>query len=422
MRIVWVSDWSHRPVPTGFGRASLKILSYLKERGHEVIEIGVGYEGYGDGLPWPTYPTTAYGGRLEGQDVAPLVAAEHSADALVLFMDFPYASWAVQYHDRQGNALDERVVEALDKRRYALCLYTPVDGACIDGKVPRVWEGILRRHPSFDALSAPSKFGITLLSNASGMKARWLPHGVDTDLFRPDQPQVECRRRLGIPEENFTLLYVGVNKHRKQLPAFYETAAKVQALLPDVPLTVMVNGNDRDTAYDLQGLVDAYGLEARGAACYRTENLTDQALATLYGAADVLVHTSGGEGFGLPIVEAMACRLPALVTDYSAMAELVPDNEMGWCRIPVKALIPYPANGIAWAWPDTDAAAERLVAFWKDRGLRVRLRKACFEKSRAFAWPRVLPWFENWLETAIQAKRSAGFRLGVERIRPDGGA
>jgi len=54
----------------------------------------------------------------------------------------------------------------------------------------------------------------------------------------------------------------------------------------------------------------------------------------LYNAADVFMLLSRGEGFGLPIVEAQSAGLPAIVTDFSASAELV---ETGW-KVP---WVPY---------------------------------------------------------------------------------
>jgi len=54
----------------------------------------------------------------------------------------------------------------------------------------------------------------------------------------------------------------------------------------------------------------------------------------LYNAADVFILLSRGEGFGLPIVEAQSAGLPAIVTDFSASAELV---ETGW-KVP---WVPY---------------------------------------------------------------------------------
>jgi glycosyltransferase involved in cell wall biosynthesis len=61
---------------------------------------------------------------------------------------------------------------------------------------------------------------------------------------------------------------------------------------------------------------------------YRSGLITQQMLAELYTAADVLLAASMGEGFGLPVAEAMACGTPAIVTNFSAQPEIVGDT--GW--------------------------------------------------------------------------------------------
>lgn len=419
MRVCWTSDWSGRPVPTGFSRASKAILSYLHARGHEVVEVAIGYTGYGDATPWKTYPTTAYGGRLEGQDIAAGVAHNAKADAMVLFMDVPDLQWALpNYHDKAKQPLTNEQIEALDKRKFALCMYSPVDGCCPNGKPPGTWYDFFGQLRTFDAFAAPSRFGTAMLKEASGRDdtAR-LPHGVDTRVFRPlDGAPRQMRRMLGIPEDNFTLLYVATNRQRKQIPAFYEIVSKVQDKLPDVKVTAVFIGEDREDWYHLQGIVDIYGIEKKGGEVFRFQRFNDEWLNVGYNAADVLVHPSGAEGFGIPILESQSSRVPALVTSYSAMPEIVPSVEGEWCRIPVKAMIPHPQNGLVYAWPDTDVAADRLVAFWKDRRLRVTLRKAAFELAQQYDWRKVAPKVETWLEQAIARRQEFGTRVMVERV------
>src|SRR5262249_37628289 len=57
-----------------------------------------------------------------------------------------------------------------------------------------------------------------------------------------------------------------------------------------------------------------------------TDDLTEEELARLYAAADALVHPYRGEGFGLPVLEAMACGLPVVVTAGGPTDEFVPQS------------------------------------------------------------------------------------------------
>lgn len=425
MRVVWLSDYSGKLVKTGYARVTDAILTGLHAKGHEVIEIGVGYQGYGLGRPWKVYPSNAYGGRLEGQDAAPLIAQEVQADVMVLLMDPPDTAWALLYQDRQGNVLPASCIEALDKRDFGLCMYSPVDAYCPDGKLPRRWAEIFRNIRTFDAVATPSRFAQNLLSECFARPVTYLPHGVDHKVFRPLGDPKAARERLGFPTENLTLLYVAVNKRRKMVPAFFETASKLIERIPSLVdgthpvykgLTLIFQGDDREDNFDLESLEKVYGLERPNVSTYRTENLTDGGLVLLDNAADLFLGLSGGEGFMVPAIEAQACRVPALVTSYSAMAEVVPDAEMGWCKVPPKALVPQPFNLMMWAWSDTDVAADRIQAFVEDRGLRMRLRKACWEYAQGFGWENIIPRAEAWLEEAASVGKARKNAVRLEAV------
>ena len=57
---------------------------------------------------------------------------------------------------------------------------------------------------------------------------------------------------------------------------------------------------------------------------YIDRSLTEAEMAGLYAACDCLVHPFRGEGFGLPVVEAMACGLPAIVTGAGPCSTMPP--------------------------------------------------------------------------------------------------
>ncbi|MGY8788541.1 MAG: glycosyltransferase, partial [Fidelibacterota bacterium] len=57
------------------------------------------------------------------------------------------------------------------------------------------------------------------------------------------------------------------------------------------------------------------------------DDLCDRELVQLYSTCDLLVHPFQGEGFGLPILEAIACELPVLVTEGGAPKDFVSEND-----------------------------------------------------------------------------------------------
>jgi len=103
-----------------------------------------------------------------------------------------------------------------------------------------------------------------------------------------------------------------------------------------------------------------------------TGDLAEAQLAAHYRGALALVFPSLYEGFGLPVVEAMACGTPVLTSNLTALAETVGEGN---------ALIADPLSVEALA-----AAMDRLA---EDAALRADLRQRGLARARAFSWDRV---------------------------------
>lgn len=107
---------------------------------------------------------------------------------------------------------------------------------------------------------------------------------------------------------------------------------------------------------------------------FMCETLDDAATLALIADSDVVVSLHRGEGFGLPLAEAMAAGKAVLATGWSGNMQFMNANSA--CPVPFR-LIPADKrhNGPAarWAEPDIDAAAESLKKLVADKGLRQRL-------------------------------------------------
>lgn len=105
-------------------------------------------------------------------------------------------------------------------------------------------------------------------------------------------------------------------------------------------------------------------------------------MAEIYSTIDVLLMPSGGEGFGVPLIEAQACGTPVITTDFTAMSDLV---GAGW-KIPVVGKQHTPINSF-WAIPDVDAivdALEEAYDLWKAGDLRKTMREKAVEFASDF--------------------------------------
>lgn len=133
---------------------------------------------------------------------------------------------------------------------------------------------------------------------------------------RPDPEVAAFRHRYGLPER--FLLHVGTLQPRKNIPALISALTRLSER--NIPL-VMVGG--KGWLYDeIFAQVAALGLQER---VRHLGYAPDDELPLWYNAASLLVFPSVHEGFGMPIVEAMACGTPVVVANAAAAPEAAGD-------------------------------------------------------------------------------------------------
>jgi glycosyltransferase involved in cell wall biosynthesis len=192
-----------------------------------------------------------------------------------------------------------------------------------------------------------------------------IAYGVDTS-FRPSSPEqiAAMRQALGLADPY--VLYVGINKPHKNLVRLVQAWART----PDT-----VRG---DTRLVLAGREDPRYPQTRQtiAQLGLQESVTilgpvpDADMAALYGGAVAFVFPSLYEGFGLPVLEAMACGTPVMASNRSSLPEVVGDA----------GLLVDPLN--------IDALAAALSRLLRDAGLRRELSAQGLARARRFTWAR----------------------------------
>jgi glycosyltransferase involved in cell wall biosynthesis len=127
---------------------------------------------------------------------------------------------------------------------------------------------------------------------------------------------MKCRKELDLPLDKKIILHVGSEIVRKNV----ESLVKAFAQMKEDAVLVRVGTKDSD---EVKRLVDELGIKEK--VIYR-ESFFPEEVAKYYSAADVYAFPSLGEGFGLPIIEAMACGCPVITTNYGAMKEVAGDG------------------------------------------------------------------------------------------------
>jgi alpha-1,3-rhamnosyl/mannosyltransferase len=227
-------------------------------------------------------------------------------------------------------------------------------GRALLGERLRYWPGrrLLKRADAVLAVSESTAADARRLGAAAPSRIHVVPEGV-AGTFRPSPAAAEqVRARFGI--EPGYLLYVGSLDSRKD-PRALMAAWQV------------VRGQGRDVPLVLAGLPGAQAPAGMDGAV-RLGHVPDADLADLYGAAGCLVFASRYEGFGLPVLEAMACGCPVVAYSNSSLPEV--------------------AGDAAELVPDGDSAAlgRAAAGFLGDLGRRARARRRGIAWARRFTW------------------------------------
>jgi len=179
-----------------------------------------------------------------------------------------------------------------------------------------------------DEVWTPSTFcrQVFVRSGVDPDKVQVIPNGIDPAVFTPagEVPPLPTTKR-------FKFLYVGGTTYRKGFDVLLEAYVRAFTAADDVCLVVKDCGTRTyyrgQTAEDLIAKVRATPNTPE--ILYADADLSDEQMAQLYRACDVLVAPYRGEGFCMPALEAMACGLPVVVTVGGGTDDFV-DETVGW--------------------------------------------------------------------------------------------
>jgi glycosyltransferase involved in cell wall biosynthesis len=188
-------------------------------------------------------------------------------------------------------------------------------------------------------------------------------HGVDHRLFhRPDEVQVSrVTARLGLHGRPY-VAFLGSLTPRKNAPALVAGWAAAVADLPEPPALVLAGGGGWNPELD-----EAVACVPSHLRLVRPGYLPFADLPGFLGGAVVVAAPSRGEGFGLPVLEAMACGAPVLTTYRTSLPEVGGD-------------------AVAYTEPDADSIAAALRALLDDPERRTALGEAGYARAQGFTW------------------------------------
>jgi glycosyltransferase involved in cell wall biosynthesis len=195
----------------------------------------------------------------------------------------------------------------------------------------------------------------------------------------PAEQVAEFRQKHGLPKRY--ILYLGTLEPRKNLV----TLLKAYAALTDPDVHLVLAGGKGWLCEDIFAEVSALGLEER---VHFPGYLSDMSLPLWYNAAEAFAYVSWYEGFGLPVLEAMACGTPTVASNTTSLPEVAGDAAL---------LVPP---------DDVEAIREALKRCLSDQPLRTRLQHAGREQAAAFTWDKTAERTVALYKTVLRTRSS----------------
>ena len=388
-RVAWISPSPF--LPTGLGRVSRYLTRGLRDAGFDVRLGNLQH----------------YGQPVEVDGIVHYSLAE--PEFVVRFLDEVRPDLVVAYGSiwvPPFNVLGELCA----RRGLKLMLYVTIEFSSLSYHFLRPLIGA-------SYIITPSEFGRRVLTkyNISEDRVGVVPHGVDTRVFRP----LGCR--FEGYEDAFVYGMVARNSVRKEFGSLIRAFAMLPPevreesvlYLHTAPTELGTSLHGPTKGWDIPLLVVKYGLQ--GKVLMPPDNhkywgATDEELAKVYSALDVYVQATSGEGFGLPVLEAMACGRPVIASNNTAMPEVVGDAGL---LVPCWEEDLETTDGFTVATTKVGELSKAMARLFHDEGLRRELSRRALERAQLFTWERAVSLLVEAVEEALRRED----RVGPEVLR-----
>ena len=392
---------------TGFGRVMHAIGERLVEKGHEVSVLAVNYTGDFVDTTMKLYradrftSTDTYG---QSRILEMLGAVEPD---VVFMLNDPQV---ILQHLFENRFDPERIL--LQYR--PIISYVPCDGV----NLPPVWTTMV---PKATNMVAMSEWG---QSQYPGSKMVY--HGVDTDQFWPVterhitvstgevlKSKRDCRKAFGMDPDGFIVGRIDSNSGRKDFAATWKALVPFMRRNSDVQMWFHCDETNPGSGVNLPMLftrepdvsADRFFFPKlfRGG-----QGWPQQDLNALYNAFDIFISTSRGEGFGLTLAESLACSVPVIAQNISAIPETVGP---GGILCEPQRLITVPSGEDNWL-ADIPAFTDALERLHQSRGLRRDLGEAGLAHVRSsFSWDAAASHFDEYIEALAAPSTEASLEV-----------
>jgi glycosyltransferase involved in cell wall biosynthesis len=382
---------------TGFSKIGREMMYILHDMGcYDIVELA-SYVGEGDKriekFPWRIYPvvpprgTSAYKQYERQFKVAQFGALRFNSVMVIEKVDFCV--------DIRDFWMLNHIFQSPYRNNFRFVIRPPVDGEPQD-------EEWIHCFKTADVVFSHSRWGKKILES-EGVKVDGILYGcINSDNFKPLN-KIEMRKKYKLQPDLKIILSVMRNQARKQFPELLQAYALFKKKYPETfeHSVLLLHTSYPDTmGWDLPQLLRRYGLVSdviftnyclecgkpsvtflqkdyhrnnknicfhcdKYSAVFPSTNrgVSEQELNEIYNLADLYVQLAGGEGSGLPAIEAKATGLPVICCPYSAMEDHVLDP--GGIGLKIKGYYVDWPQMINRVLPDIEDLAAKFDWFFK---------------------------------------------------------
>ena len=220
-------------------------------------------------------------------------------------------------YEKDGNQRIMTAFDNLKERKKKTLFYFPFDS-------DEVYEGAESVQKEIDIRVAMSRFSQKVLKRDTGLDSFYIPHGVDTNVYRRLPKDIlESAKKENKIDNKFIVGCVARNQTRKMLTRLFDAFKEFSKDKDDVVLFMHCDPKDPQ-GHNLSNYANKLGLKN---VIFGMKNLNmapnENFVNLIYNLFDIHVLPTSGEGFGLSIIESMAVGIPNICTNYTTAKELL---------------------------------------------------------------------------------------------------
>lgn len=363
--ILWMSD---SPTSyTGYGIVTKNTIERFSKLNYNISVIGWQHSEKKNLGSIPIYP----GGQGQyGRDVLQKYLDVLKPDKLVTLGDLSFFNY---FKDIRFN--DTKWIP-----------YYPVDGDYI----PESYRKLL---PLASKRVTMSNYA-TNLTKELGFDCETIYHGIDENVFKPlNKQEIKEKYKLN---EKFIIGCVARNQARKMLPRLLKIF-KIFAKDKEDAILYLHTNPIHPRGHNIPSLIRKLNLQGKVKISNKDtlfSGFNPTKMNEIFNLFDIHALTTSGEGFGMPVIESMACGVPNIATDCTSLTELIKGRGE---LVKIQATMTDQQNAER-ALVDINEFVEKLQYLYDNETVRKEYSKKSIEFAQQNTWDKLINKWDKILE------------------------